>query len=171
MILAQRRMSVSAPVRSHQLVNSDLNSNMRLEVVYNNCYGGFGLSEEAARECMNAGINSGDPPIYDPRFVDIVRRLGPAVNDTYSKLAIETIDTDDYPGFTGIYIHEYDGLEEVRVKTNPLLVKLARIVRENEDDTGPVAVAVREILAKNEADIAEVYGKYACDEPLASQEQ
>lgn len=83
-------------------------------IVINDCYGGFGLSERAAREYRHmAGItetdfNDRDIPRDDPYLVQIVRNLGMSANGPHSSLKIVEI-----PGDVKWHIAEYDGAEWV----------------------------------------------------------
>jgi len=88
------------------------------KIVYNTCYGGFGLSKAAiARYWEIRGepkpehwavwdereLNRGDPIL-----VQVVEELGKDANDGFSKLAIRELE----PG-TQYRIDEYDGYESV----------------------------------------------------------
>lgn len=80
------------------------------KVVYNTCYGGFGLSKLAVERGKEI---SNDPnwtfynlPRHDPTLVQVVEELGKDANDSFSKLRIAIVE--------GQYrIDEYDGLETV----------------------------------------------------------
>jgi hypothetical protein len=105
------------------------------KVVYNNCYGGFGLSHAAImryaelksitlypkvgkfRDFDYYKDSNFDPESYwyygseitdrtDPALVQVVEELGDAANDNYAKLVIE-----DIPAGTRYRILEYDGNE------------------------------------------------------------
>lgn len=111
---------------------------MKHKVVYNDCYGGFALSDKAinwlsehgsdktkkfiAQKRLEANwktINDSTKIFYvmdairnfldrhDPDLVAVVEALGKEVNGTFSSLAIEEIDGDEY------IIEEYDGKETV----------------------------------------------------------
>jgi hypothetical protein len=98
------------------------------KVVYNACYGGFGLSNEALDRMAELGYplelnpkwdpNSksmlnykyetyeGDIPRHDPILVQVVEELGDKANGSCAKLAIAEV--------SGPYrIDEYDGSESV----------------------------------------------------------
>lgn len=102
------------------------------KVVYNACYGGFGLSNEALDRMAELGYelelnpgyhpnasdwyNStqkyrtyvGDIPRHDPILVQVVEELGDKANGNCADLRIQEVD--------GLYrIHEYDGSESVQV--------------------------------------------------------
>jgi hypothetical protein len=86
------------------------------KVVYNGCYGGFGLSKEAIKYLnVKYGIEvsvSGpwlkeDLPRHDKRLVDVIEVLGDKANGMCAKLLIAEIDSPMYR------IDEYDGFESV----------------------------------------------------------
>lgn len=79
------------------------------KVVYNTCYGGFGLSELALRWLMNHGFN-GDAYLierHNPLLVQCVEELGDEAGNDYSELAIAEISGNKY------IIEDYDGAETV----------------------------------------------------------
>ena len=85
---------------------------MTTKVVYNACYGGFGLSDEAVARLEELGSTIDDTylpwefPRHDPLLVQVVEELGDKANTWASKLRIEEV--------SGPYrIEEYDGLETV----------------------------------------------------------
>jgi len=85
------------------------------KIVYNTCYGGFGLSKEAIARYweIRGEIPSDDWYAYevnrgDPILVQVVEELGKDANDGFSKLAIRELE----PG-TQYRIDEYDGYESV----------------------------------------------------------
>lgn len=120
---------------------------MKYKIVYNDCYGGYALSDKAidwlaehgsertkqfiAKKRLEAsekimdyvskvrGTADSTRKFYvmdavrnflerhDPDLVSVVEALGKEVNDTFSSLAIEEIDGDEY------IIDEYDGRETV----------------------------------------------------------
>ena len=105
------------------------------KVVYNACYGGFGLSNEAKDRMVELGYEMEVNPNYDPRpevewynrtqkykiydgdidrhdpvLVQVVEELGDKANGEYAKLRIEEV-------YGSYRIDEYDGSE--RVMTAP----------------------------------------------------
>ena len=84
------------------------------KIVYNACYGGFGLSEKAIEryaELKGVSVDSVDAygiPRNDPVLVQIVEELGEDVNSNYGDLLI-----CELPSGTRYRIEEYDGLESV----------------------------------------------------------
>ena len=87
------------------------------QIVINDCYGGFGLSDRAILEYKQlAGIT--DPGFHDrdisrddPYLVQIVQRLGMAANGGYSNLKIVEIPSD-----VEWIVQDYDGAEWVAEK-------------------------------------------------------
>jgi hypothetical protein len=82
------------------------------KVVYNSCFGGFGLSE-AAKERYEA--IAGKPPVYacdlnrtDPVLVQVVEELGQKASDWAANLEIAEI-----PSGVKFRIDDYDGSERV----------------------------------------------------------
>ena len=85
------------------------------KIVYNTCYGGFGLSKTAIFRYWE--IRSEIPPDdwhadevnrSDPILVQVVEELGDAAGDGFAKLAIRELETG-----TQYRIDEYDGMENV----------------------------------------------------------
>ena len=87
-----------------------------MKIVYNECYGGFGLSTLAASEMGHT-----DPHHFarnDPRLVEVVERLGAAADNRYSRLKIF-----DVPDGSHWMIEEYDGFEGVVYSAAPIYVQ------------------------------------------------
>ena len=87
------------------------------KVVYNACYGGFGLSEAAQnwmREHGHPEYAERYPKIerHNPLLVQCVEELSDCVNIEYSRLRVELIDGNKY------WIENYDGLETVHTPEN-----------------------------------------------------
>ena len=102
-----------------------------IKVVYNTCYGGFGLSLAAMDRLVELGVEGAAEQIkltdesfrgytsmgnsysiyglkrHDPRLVQVVEELGAKANGRYANLTIEEISGNKYR------IDEYDGLESV----------------------------------------------------------
>lgn len=80
------------------------------KVVYNACYGGFGLSEKAQKllnELKGEKVYYYDLPRHDKDLVAVVEELGSEANSLFASLRIATINSDRYR------ISEYDGWEKV----------------------------------------------------------
>lgn len=82
------------------------------KIVYNNCFGGFGLSKKAIERYFE--LNSGeyfyphDLERDDPILVQVVEELGSEANGKFSELAIREL-----PAGTRYRIDEYHGNESV----------------------------------------------------------
>lgn len=90
-----------------------------MRVVYNTCYGGFGLSKEGLmlyndkRKQAGLSVAEWDGQIknrHDPILLDVVDELGEKANGNFSKLKIREIP-DEYANCYNI--REYDGQESV----------------------------------------------------------
>jgi len=108
-----------------------------MKVVINDCFGGFSLSDKAAKICIDRGMrcseSDNDNPdfIYTPKsywgeyfapnhdeksfrtnpiVIQVVEELGKEADGTHAKLIIVEIPFDSTDGW---YIHEYDGRETV----------------------------------------------------------
>lgn len=84
------------------------------KIVYNACYGGFGLSDAAInRYAELSGINlyeiyHNDMKRHDLFLVQVVEELGEAADADFSNLQIREL-----PSGTKYRIDEYDGYERV----------------------------------------------------------
>lgn len=89
------------------------------KIVYNDCYGGFGLSREAVQrgkelsqdshwQCINQDWGFYDGPRHDPVLVQVVEELGDAASGKFAKLRIYEL-----PSGVSYRIDEYDGTETV----------------------------------------------------------
>ena len=82
-----------------------------IKVVYNKCYGGFGLSDEAMEMYKDRSNLKGDICQYEMKrhdevLVEVVEELGERSWGMCAKLRIEEVN--------GVYrIEEYDGYETV----------------------------------------------------------
>ena len=94
---------------------------MATKVAYNNCFGGFGLSEEAVLNLRELGLNVdrhgslddddddglGEVSRHDPRLVQVIESLGEKASGACSSLAVRELRGDRY------IIEKYDGRESV----------------------------------------------------------
>ena len=89
--------------------------NEEIEVLYNGCYGGWGISDKA-KELYTSRQIKNDTYYLRRRsntiLVQIYKELGNEFDDKYSKTKIEKIPKkfENY-----YYITEYDGLETVEI--------------------------------------------------------
>lgn len=78
------------------------------KVVINECYGGFGLSDEA-RVLLGAGYEyDWDIERDDPKLVEVVEKLGAEANGRHARLKVVEIPKDVI-----WFIRNYDGKEHV----------------------------------------------------------
>ena len=82
------------------------------KVVYNNCYGGFGLSEKATAMLYEAGalndkVDYWSIERHNPHLVKVVELLREKASTEFSNLKIAKITSPIYK------IDEYDGSESV----------------------------------------------------------
>lgn len=84
-----------------------------MKIVINDCYGGFGLSEEAEELYVQkkniSGSFRGDILRNDSVLVEVVETLGDKASGIYSKLKVVEIPDD----VTDWRIEEYDGWEHI----------------------------------------------------------
>lgn len=80
------------------------------KIVYNNCYGGFSLSEAAMARLkeLGAGLTERTLDRTNPLLVRVVEELGEAANGRAAELQIAKL-----PPGTKYFIDEYDGAETV----------------------------------------------------------
>lgn len=84
-----------------------------MKIVINDCYGGFGLSEEAEELYVQkkniSGPLRGDILRNDSVLVEVVETLGDKASGKYSELTVVEIPDD----VTDWRIEEYDGWEHI----------------------------------------------------------
>lgn len=86
------------------------------KVVYNACYGGFGLSaagEKRYAELAGKPFSRWDTTRHDPALVQTVEELGSKAGSGFSDLQLEEL-----PPGTKYRINEYDGNETVETVDN-----------------------------------------------------
>jgi len=117
-----------------------------IEVLYNRCYGGWGISEKAVElynlrnENSNplTTLDSDDLCRHDPILIQIYHELGKEFNDTYARIQIKKIPKI-YENY--YYIRDYDGLESVNIdytnynKLNAVCNKIKEILQSTDDNT------------------------------------
>jgi hypothetical protein len=80
---------------------------VKYKVVYNDCYGGFSLSELAIELLVQQGhVNPYDLPRHHPHLVAMVSILGKKANGEYANLDIREVSGK-------YFIRDYDGQENV----------------------------------------------------------
>lgn len=83
-----------------------------MKIVINKCFGGFSLSEEAAKllDCARHDFYDHQKR-NDPRLIEVVEKLGKRANGDCAELKVVTIPDDvDWE------ISEYDGVEHIAEK-------------------------------------------------------
>ena len=83
-----------------------------MKVVINTCYGGFGLSQQAAdmiEALLGDEYCEGLVERHAPELVKVVEALGQDANDAFSELKV--VEIPEYADYT---ISEYDGCETLR---------------------------------------------------------
>jgi hypothetical protein len=111
------------------------------KVVYNACYGGFGLSRKAAERLLELGVEEMDQEIkdiesahlrglgdiynipndfsrHDSRLVQVIEEMGSAASGSYAKLQIAKVKGKKY------IIEEYDGYESVKTPKDICWIKI-----------------------------------------------
>ena len=90
-----------------------ISDNEEIDVLYNNCHGGWGISDKA-RELyiLRKTKNSNNKRRTDPILIQIYNELGDEFDDKYSSSAIAKIPKK-YENY--YYISEYDGLEKIEI--------------------------------------------------------
>ena len=85
---------------------------VRMKIVINKCWGGFGLSEQALT--MYNDLTNSTAEYYwdierdDPILVQVVEELGNEANGAFAELEIV-----DIPDGVNWHINEYDGMESI----------------------------------------------------------
>ena len=90
------------------------------KIVYNACYGGFGLSDKAINRYWELKGEKGPEYWYtgdlerdDPILVQVVEELGEEANGMFAALQIEELEVG-----TRYRIDEYDGYESVETESD-----------------------------------------------------
>jgi len=86
---------------------------VKIEIVLNNCYGGFSVSKELYKSLGLAWDEYGsafNENRTNPKLVEAVKALGAEANGECSELKIEVIDLDDV---LTAYIENNDGKESI----------------------------------------------------------
>lgn len=82
-----------------------------MKIVINDCFGGFGLSEEAYAKLIEWGVPVRTDSRNHPLLVRVVEELGAKANGRFAKLKVVEIPDD-----VEWEIAEYDGNEHVAEK-------------------------------------------------------
>jgi hypothetical protein len=126
-------------------------SEEEIEVLYNNCYGGWGISDKAKelyklRKTEN--FNNCVRRRSDPILIQIYNELGNEFDAEFSKTTIEKIPKK-YENY--YFISEYDGLEAVEIdytlyELDNLKQKIKEIVENSNFDNNEKINQMKKIL-------------------------
>ena len=113
-----------------------------IEIMINNSYGGFALSDEAKRLYAERGGECQDfyaISRHDPVMVPIAKELGPTrASRSFGAIRVVTIPARFVEHYA---ILEYDGLESVELQYNSCRVETAKAVLKDESLTPAERVA------------------------------
>lgn len=108
-------------------------------VVYNDCYGGFGMSPFALNEYNKRLLEHEEPlkDIYSPLrddkiLIDLCKEFGDKVNDKCSKLTLKSFPIQ-YESF--LEWNDYDGKESVSVDYRNYVLHRIREISEEDNGT------------------------------------
>ena len=92
---------------------------METKVVYNACYGGFGLSKVGAEMYEQLSGLKFNLSVHrqDPHLIKVIETLGKNANNRYSNLQIKVIPQEFKDCWA---LDEYDGLESIDL--SPILL-------------------------------------------------
>ena len=117
--------------------------NEQIEVLYNNCYGGWQISDKAnelytLRKTYNSKNYLSER--NDPILIQIYNELGDEFDGKYSRTAIKRIPKI-YQNY--YYISEYDGLEKVDIdytkyKFDNIYTQIKKILQSNNDNNAKI---------------------------------
>lgn len=124
-------------------------------IVYNAWYGGYSVSDYAARLYGERYLEkwkkaSNGPSRTDPIFVDVVLELGEKASGQYANLQVQYFNSK-YEDF--VHCDEYDGLESVVVDVEAYnLHHIEQIARNTELSAEDIVEKIRAILDDPHAD-------------------
>jgi len=130
-----------------------------IEVLYNNCYGGWGVSEQAINLYNNrmkeidpnhvSIEDSGDlwSNRHDPVLVKIFHELGDAFNESRYNCSKIAIIPKKYENC--YIIKEYDGLESIQIDKNKYKLDMIRQMITNDTMTSDEKINELKILFNN----------------------
>ena len=132
--------------------------NNKIGVLYNACYGGFGISQLAVDE-FNRRNKLQNPDAIDISqyynvdnyrtnllFIEIYQEFGKKFNEEYSKVQLEYIHSK-YANF--YEIGEYDGLERIVINYDAYTVNEIKNIIKNDEFNDIKKVFEIELLLKN----------------------
>jgi len=112
-------------------MSSHVSSDSTFKVVYNNRYGGFGMSQHGLdkyNHITSRNLSYADViDRSDPILIELVESMGNNVNDKNSRLAIKEFPMK-YKSF--LTWHEYDGKESVQIDYDKYLIHHIKVVKD-----------------------------------------
>ena len=122
-----------------------------IEILYNDCYGGFSLSDEAVKlyqmytgktiDKYTNDVNTRMDPILIRIYYEILNRI----NGSCANICTHSIKRKY---MKHIHIHEYDGMESVEINMEQYKLDKIKEVINNNDDISAIKVLITEILAE-----------------------
>lgn len=128
-----------------------------IEVLYNTCYGGYGISETAIKE-YNKRKKEIDPLFQeisydffsilgtsrdDTTLIEIFKEMGNKFNDKYAKIKIKKIPKK-YKNF--YEISEYDGKESIHINNHSFVISSIKKILYNDTPSDEKIKKIKEIL-------------------------
>jgi len=115
---------------------------MSIKIVYNTCYGGFGLSKKAKSlyKLKLKSLNKMETNIYkrhDPILVDVVEELKEEAYGKYAQLKIKTIPLE--------YKDHY-GRESIVLNKTSLIREKCKNINLNEVDKNDCVFLIKDIM-------------------------
>ena len=133
--------------------------NNKIGVLYNVCYGGFGISQLAIDEFNRRNKLQNPDAIHISEyynidnyrtnllFIEIYQEFGEKFNEEYSKVELEYIPAK-YANF--YEIGEYDGLERIEINYDAYTVNEIKNIIKNDEFNDIKKIFEIELLLKND---------------------
>ena len=120
---------------SSSLSSSEPSLSQTFKVVYNDCYGGFDLSDRGLAEYNRRSLKSINIPDCinrdDPFLIEMIEMMDEKdINSEYSKLKVKEFDTS-FKSF--LRWSEYDGKETVSIDLPGYLVESVKLIIRDKD--------------------------------------
>lgn len=157
--------SIPNAFRPYRLASAAKKTSMSyIDIAYNACYGGFGLSQEARAmylaQCPDAAASpqrlcASGLPRHDPVLARIVRELGSErASDRYAKVRLAQIPACYVGHYT---INEYDGTEDVVIEYNAYKVDQTRAILGDRTTSKAEKLArIAAVMAMEDEEVREV---------------
>lgn len=151
---------------NNQIVEPSTHKESMISVLYNNCYGGFNVSEKA-KHLYNERMKQQNHEYkfrstgavyddfydtsgrHDPLLVSIYNELGEEFNgEKYTKINVKMIPKK----YENAYIiHEYDGLESISVDNNKYKLNVIQNIIHNLDMNNDIKInEINKILSEKD---------------------